>query len=66
MTAKKHPEFIEFPRPLDEEEPAKVIVTTMRFDPEILAALDAQAKKRGVSRTAYVMFAITRAIESGL
>lgn len=43
-----------------------VIVTTLRFRPALLRKLDKAAKERGVSRSAYIMFALSKAIESGL
>ncbi len=42
------------------------IVTTLRFDPALLRQIDAAAKKRGVSRTAWIMMAASRAVEEGL
>lgn len=42
------------------------IVTTLRFDPELLRQIDKAAKKRGVSRTAWIMMAASRAVEEGL
>lgn len=65
MNAPKIVSLAEFPRPLDEDELPKVI-TTLRFDAELLRLTDAAAKKRGISRTAYVMIAVSRAVESGL
>ncbi len=50
----------------DISQEANKIVTTLRFDPELLKTIDAAAKKRGVSRTAYVMMAVSRAVEEGL
>jgi uncharacterized protein (DUF1778 family) len=45
---------------------ANKIVTTLRFDPNLLKRIDTAAKRRGVSRTAYVMMAVSRAVEEGL
>ncbi len=42
------------------------IVTTLRFDPTLLQQIDQAAKKRGVSRTAWIMMAASRAVEEGL
>jgi hypothetical protein len=42
------------------------IVTTLRFDAALLKRIDTAARKRGVSRTAYVMMAVSRAVEEGL
>ncbi len=42
------------------------VVTTLRFAPELLRKIDQAAKNRGVSRTAYVMMAVSRAVEDGL
>lgn len=40
--------------------------TTMRFPSHIIELLDKQAKRRGISRTAYVMIAISKAVEEGV
>jgi len=41
-------------------------VTTLRFAPELLTKIDAAAKRRGVSRTAWIMMAASRAVDEGL
>lgn len=42
------------------------IITTLRFDADLLRAIDRAAKKRGISRTAWIMIAASRAIDEGL
>ena len=37
----------------------------IRFDPDILAQVDECAKKRGISRSAWIQFVVSRAIEQG-
>ncbi|HRD68310.1 MAG TPA: CopG family transcriptional regulator [Candidatus Competibacter sp.] len=45
-------------------EPRKV-TTTLRFDAELLARIDAAAKRRGVSRSAWILYNLSRALEEG-
>ena len=47
-----------------EAEPRKV-TTTLRFDAELLARIDAAAKRRGVSRSAWILYNLSRALEEG-
>lgn len=42
------------------------VVTTLRFDPALLQRIDQAAKRRGVSRTAWLMMAASRAVEENL
>lgn len=65
MSAERDVKLVEFARPLDDDDLPKV-VTTLRFDATLLKLLDEAAKKRGISRTAYVMIAVSRAVEKGL
>jgi hypothetical protein len=37
----------------------------MRFDPELLARIDTAAKRRGVSRTAWLHMIASRALDNG-
>lgn len=37
----------------------------VRFDPKLLALVDAEAKRRGISRSAWIQFTISKAIEEG-
>jgi predicted HicB family RNase H-like nuclease len=39
------------------------VMTTMRFDPELLERIDAAAKKRGISRSAWINYTLSKAIE---
>ena len=39
------------------------IVTTLRFDADLLARIDAAAKRRGVSRSAWIQYNLSRALE---
>ena len=43
-------------------EPHKV-TTTLRFDAALLARIDAAAKRRGVSRSAWILYNLSRALE---
>lgn len=37
--------------------------TTLRFDPDLLRRIDAAAKRRGIKRTPWIMYAISRALD---
>jgi predicted HicB family RNase H-like nuclease len=37
----------------------------MRFDPSVLAKVDAAAKRRGISRSAWIQFTVSRALDQG-
>jgi predicted HicB family RNase H-like nuclease len=37
----------------------------MRFDREVLARVDAAAKRRGISRSAWIQFTVSRALDQG-
>lgn len=52
--------------PRAEETEGAKIVTTLRFNPALLKQIDKAAKKRGVSRSAWIMMAVSRAVEEGL
>ncbi len=43
---------------------AKVPVM-MRFDHDVLARVDAAAKRRGISRSAWIQFTVSRALDQG-
>ncbi len=45
------------------DEPAGRIATTLRFDPDLLARIDAAAKRRGVSRSAWIQYTLSRALD---
>ena len=47
------------------EKPAKKIPIMMRFDPEVLKRVDEAAKRRGVSRSAWIQFTVSRALDQG-
>jgi predicted HicB family RNase H-like nuclease len=42
---------------------ARRIMTTLRFDAALLARIDAAAKKRGVSRSAWIQYNLSRVLE---
>lgn len=62
-------EFISGARP--ETEPVPVLEETrmkptpVRFDPALLPVIDAAAKRRGLSRAAWVRFVVSQALEEG-
>lgn len=37
--------------------------TTLRFDPELLARIDAAAKHRGISRSAWIQYTLSRVLD---
>jgi hypothetical protein len=39
--------------------------TTLRFDSSLLARIDAAAKRRGVSRSAWIQYTLSRALDTG-
>lgn len=39
------------------------VATMVRFDAELLAKVDAAAKKRGVSRSAWIQYTLSEALE---
>jgi hypothetical protein len=41
------------------------IATTLRFDSNLLARIDAAAKRRGVSRSAWIQYTLSRALDIG-
>jgi len=43
---------------------AKKIPVALRFDPDLLAAIDAMAGRRGMSRNAIISYWCSRAVES--
>ena len=50
--------------PIADEEPAGRRVPTMiRFDRDLLAKVDAEAKRRGISRSAWVQYTISHVLE---
>jgi hypothetical protein len=47
------------------EEDATKKPVLIRFDPQLLARVDAAAKRRGVSRSAWIQFTVSRALDQG-
>jgi hypothetical protein len=48
----------------NEEEATKKPVL-IRFDPQLLERVDTAAKRRGISRSAWVQFTVSRALDQG-
>jgi hypothetical protein len=44
---------------------AKKIPIMMRFDPDVLAKVDAAARRRGIGRSAWIQFTVSRALDQG-
>jgi predicted HicB family RNase H-like nuclease len=49
---------------IEEKEAGKKPVM-VRFDPDLLARVDEAAKRRGVSRAAWIQFTLSRALDAG-
>jgi predicted HicB family RNase H-like nuclease len=48
------------------EDEGRKVPVTMRYDPDILKRVDIAAKRLGISRSAYVHVALSRALEQEL
>lgn len=57
--------FISGTREEEVKPPTKKIPIMMRFDPSVLEKVDAAAKRRGISRSAWIQFTVSRAIDQG-
>ena len=60
--------FIAGAKSSDEEAPQeddKKIQTTLRFDRALLQRIDAAAKHRGISRSSWIQFTLSRALDQG-
>jgi predicted HicB family RNase H-like nuclease len=44
-------------------ERARRTPTTLRFDPDLLARIDTAAKRRGISRNAWIQYTLSRALD---
>ena len=44
-------------------ERARRAPTTLRFDPELLARIDTAAKRRGISRSAWIQYTLSRVLD---
>jgi hypothetical protein len=58
-------EFITGGRASAAEKGGKRVAVIVRFDPSLLQRVDAAAKKRGVSRAAWLQFVVSRALDAG-
>lgn len=58
-------EFITGGRASAGEKSGKRVAAIVRFDPSLLQRVDAAAKKRGVSRAAWLQFVVSRALDAG-
>jgi predicted HicB family RNase H-like nuclease len=47
------------------EADTRKVPAMIRFDRELLARVDAAARKRGVSRSAWVQYTLSKALDSG-
>ena len=60
--------FIAGAKSSDEEAPQeddKKIQTTLRFDRALLQRIDAAARHRGISRSSWIQFTLSRALDQG-
>lgn len=51
--------------PAPENDETKKTPVMMRFDREVLKRVDAAAKRRGISRSAWIQFTVSRALDQG-
>jgi len=49
----------------DHERKGKRNPITLRFNPDLLKKVDTAAKRRGISRTAWIQFVVSRALDQG-
>ena len=47
------------------EDGARKLPVMLRFDRALLAKVDAAAKRRGISRSAWIQFTVSRALDAG-
>ena len=47
------------------EDKSKKVPIMMRFDSEVLKRVDTAAKRRGISRSAWIQFTVSRALDQG-
>ena len=57
--------FISGTREEEGKPSTKKIPIMMRFDPLVLEKVDAAAKRRGISRSAWIQFIVSRALDQG-
>ncbi len=48
-----------------EHENKRKVPIMMRFDRDVLTRVDAAAKRRGISRSAWIQFTVSRALDQG-
>jgi hypothetical protein len=48
-----------------ESEDRRKVPIMMRFDRDVLQRVDAAAKRRGISRSAWIQFTVSRALDQG-
>ena len=49
--------------PAEPDQPRGRVPTMVRFDPQLLMAVDAAAKRRGISRSAWIQYTLSEALE---
>ena len=49
--------------PAEPDQPRGRVPTMVRFDPQLLMAVDAAAKRRGISRSAWIQYTLSQALE---
>jgi hypothetical protein len=52
-------------KPEPENDETKKVPIMMRFDRDVLTRVDAAAKRRGISRSAWIQFTVSRALDQG-
>ena len=49
----------------EKKKKGKKIPIMMRFDPHVLEKVDAAAERRGISRSAWIQYTVSRALDQG-
>ena len=62
-TSQQEKEFIDNASATKKPATKKPLATTLRFSPEFLAQIDAAAAGRNVTRSAWIKYALSRALE---
>jgi predicted HicB family RNase H-like nuclease len=65
VAAEKFISAAEAPRDESPQEERKKVPTMVRFDRDLLRRVDAAAKHRGISRSSWIQFTISRALDQG-
>jgi hypothetical protein len=65
VAAEKFISAAETPPDKPSQEDSKKVPVMMRFDRHVLQRVDAAAKRRGISRSSWIQFTVSRALDQG-